>query len=631
MTEAVHGLAGTYDYRLVTLSILIAICASYTALGLGSRTAAATGTTRLIWLFCGAVAMGFGIWSMHYVGMLAFTLPVSILYDLPTVVLSLVAAVLASAVALFVVSRHVVTAFDAAIGSVAMGSAILAMHYTGMAAMRVRAMCHYDPALLATSGMIAVGGSLVALWLTFRLRTPVRGFSRGKIVSAAVMGVAIAAMHYTGMAAARFFPSTAPVDYSHAVSVSALGVSGIVVVTFLLLGFAVFSSSIDQRLTAHRVVAEELYRSRHMLQSILNAIPQRVFWKDLSGHYLGCNEAFALDAGLESPEQITEKTDAELPWIYRSPQLLENAERVAQTGKPILNGEFQTAPEGEHWFQASALPLRDSHQQLFGSLGVYEDITERKKTEDAIKRSNAALSDFAHVVSHDLQSPVRSARTYIHLAQKRYDTQFDERARALLRDTEDILVYMQELIQSLLKYATATEPDPGGETPVPLDASLEQAVANLRPIIDETQAAITHDALPVLTAHPAQIVQVFENLISNAIKYRKRDVRPAIHVSAASKPEEWVIAVRDNGIGIAPGDQQRIFNPLKRLHGREIPGFGIGLATCRNVVEHHGGRMWVESKAGSGSTFFFTFRKNVAAGRGTDEAPRPRSSAAVGV
>jgi PAS domain S-box-containing protein len=368
-----------------------------------------------------------------------------------------------------------------------------------------------------------------------------------------------------------------------------------------------------------------------MLQSIFNTIPQRVFWRDLSGRYLGCNKAFASDAGLDSPEQIAGKVDAELPWIYRSPQFLANTDSVTQTGKPVMNAEFQmTTSEGQQcWFQASSLPLRDSQQRLFGTLGVYEDITKRKKTEDAIKRSNAALSDFAHVVSHDLQSPVRSARTYMHLVLKRYDDQFDEGPRALLRDAEASLAYMQELIQSLLKYATATEPDPSGEMPVSLEVSIEQAVANLRPIIDESQAAITHDSLPVLRAHPAQLVQVFENLISNAIKYRKRDLTPAIHVSAIGKPEEWVIAVRDNGIGIAKEDQQRIFNPLKRLHGREIPGFGIGLATCRNVVEHHGGRMWVESKAGGGSTFCFTVRKDTPAGHGIDELPSARSSAAI--
>lgn len=629
MGDAVLTLPGSYDYRLVALSILIAISASYTALGLGSRTAAATGATRLTWLTCGAVAMGFGIWSMHYVGMLAFTLPVPILYDLPTVILSLLAAVCASAVALFVVSRHVVTALEAVFGSIPMGGAILAMHYIGMAAMRVRAMCHYDAALLAASGVIAVGGSFVALWLTFRLRNPLRGASGSKIASAVTMGIAIAAMHYTGMAAASFSPSNKPVDYSQAVSVSALGVTGIVIVTFLLLGFAVFSSVVDQRLAAHRALAEELYRSRHMLQSILDNIPQRVFWKNLAGQYLGCNQAFANDAGLISPAQITEKTDAELPWIHQSPPSSTDFD-VRQTVEPVLNAEFQTTtPDGQRrWLRASTIPLHDSHQGIFGVLGTYEDVTERKRADDAIKRSNAALSEFAHVVSHDLESPVRVAKSYTQLVLKRYGNQLDPNAHQFLLDIEENLGHLHELIGSLLAYAAATDPDAAGQIPTSLEATLERAIANVQLMVNDTHAKITHDALPVVAAYPAQLTQVFQNLISNAIKYRKPEVEPKIHVTAIAKPEEWTVCVRDNGMGIAPEDQQRIFRPLERLHGREIPGFGIGLATCRKVVEYHGGRMWVESQPEVGSAFYFTLPKGQTAGAGNNGSRRPEATIA---
>ena len=612
MNEAAAStLSGTYNTHLVGLSILIAICASYTALGLGSRTAAATGAVRLIWLTCGAVSMGFGIWSMHYVGMLAFTLPIPILYDLPTVILSLLAAVFASAVALFVVSREAVTVADLTFGSIAMGLAILLMHYTGMAAMRVRGLCHYNPTLLALSGVIAVAGSLIALWLTFRLRSPVRGAVVWKMASAVIMGFAIAAMHYTGMAAASFSPSNELVDYSHAVSVSALGITGIVIVTFLLLGFGIFSVAIDQRLAAHRASAEELYRSRQMLQSILDNIPQRVFWKDASGRYLGCNQAFANDAGLPEPEQIKGKRDAELPWPGESVSYSSDLDAVMRTGTPILDAEFQTTTHDgrQRWLRESTLPLRDSQQRIFGVLATYEDVTERKLAEEAIKRSNVALSEFAHVVSRDLQSPVRVAKAYTQLVAQRYASQLDAKARDLLHDIEGNLGHMHELIRSLLSYAAATEADPGGETQTSLELALQRAIANLRLLIEEAQAEVTHDPLPVLTGHSTQLVQVFQNLISNAIKYRKTDIEPHVHITAVEKRKEWVIGVRDNGIGIAPENQQRIFAPLKRLHGREIPGFGIGLATCRKVVEHHGGQMWLESQLGVGSTFYFSLRK----------------------
>src|SRR5205823_6841893 len=194
-------MTGSYDYRLVGLSVLIAICAAYAALDLAGRTTAARGRIRLTWLAGGATAMGIGIWSMHYIGMLAFSLPVPVLYDWPTVLLSLIAAVFASAVALFVVSRKKMGWPRALAGSTIMGGGIATMHYTGMAAMRLPAMCSYKPSLLALSVVFAIVVSLVAIWLTFHFREEPK--SPGwKIACAAVMGAAIPIMHYTGMAAA---------------------------------------------------------------------------------------------------------------------------------------------------------------------------------------------------------------------------------------------------------------------------------------------------------------------------------------------------------------------------------------------------------------------------------------------
>ena len=555
--------------------------------------------------------MGFGIWSMHYVGMLAFTLPVPVLYDLPTVIWSLLAAIVASGVALYVVSREAVTARDAVLGSLFMGAGIVTMHYTGMAAMRLRAMCHYNPALLVASGAIAVLCSLAALWLTFRLRGAATGASLRKMFSAVAMGIAIAAMHYTGMAAARFEASSAPVDYSNAVSVSSLGIAGIVIVTFLVLGVAISTSILDQRLEAHRALAEELYRSQRMLRWILDDIPQRVFWKDRNGRYLGCNRAFAQDAGLTGPEEIDGRSDSNLPWRERVVPYSDGFQRAIENCEPVINSEYRIANGAgqDRWMQASSIPLYDSNGVIFGMLGTYEDITARKKSEDAIKRSNAALSEFAHVVSHDLQSPLRVTKNYLQLLARKQGERLDQKGREFLGSIEDNILYMEGLIGSLLKYATATEPDPEGETSVSLDDVVDRALSNLQLFIKETRAEITSGPLPTVTGYPAQLVQVLQNLISNAIKYRRSGTAPRIHVSAVETHQEWILSVKDNGIGIAPEYQAQIFSPLKRLHGREIPGFGIGLATCQKVVEHHGGRMWIESAEGVGSTFYFTLRK----------------------
>ena len=191
------SMIGSYDARLVALSVLIAIFASYAALELAARTTAAASRARLGWLSGGAIAMGLGIWSMHYIGMLAFTLPVPVLYDWPTVLLSLIAAVFASGVALFAVSRKKMGWPAAVAGGVIMGGGIATMHYTGMAAMRLPAMCSYDPWILTLSVVLAIVISLIALWLTFRLREGTASFW-WKAGTAIVMGAAIPVMHYTG-------------------------------------------------------------------------------------------------------------------------------------------------------------------------------------------------------------------------------------------------------------------------------------------------------------------------------------------------------------------------------------------------------------------------------------------------
>src|SRR2546427_7469291 len=248
MTHLDAVLAGSYNYLLVALSVLVAILASYAALDLAGRVTSAQGKARLLWLNGGAIAMGFGIWSMHYIGMLAFRLPIPVQYDWPTVLLSLVAAIVASGIALFVVSRSRMGMFRAVLGSLFMGGGIAAMHYTGMAAMRLSAMCSYSAALVTLSVILAIVISLVALWLTFYFRGETTAWSWRKILSALVMGAAIPVMHYTAMAAASFTAAPwAHQDLSHAVSVSSLSVTGITIVTFMVLGLVFLTSLAGRR------------------------------------------------------------------------------------------------------------------------------------------------------------------------------------------------------------------------------------------------------------------------------------------------------------------------------------------------------------------------------------------------
>src|SRR2546426_560880 len=235
---AAVNLIGSYNYALVALSVLIAMFASYAALDLAGRVTAAGGWTRAVWLLGGAGAMGTGIWSMHYIGMLAFLLPIPVAYHWPTVLLSLFAAILASVVALAVVSQQKMGWFRALTGSVLMGAGIASMHYIGMAAMRLPATCQFNSFLVVLSVVFAVLISLAALWIAFHFRNEKTGIGWEKLAGAVVMGAAIPVMHYTGMAAASFTASGMPADLSHAVSSSTLGTAGIAAATFVVLGLA---------------------------------------------------------------------------------------------------------------------------------------------------------------------------------------------------------------------------------------------------------------------------------------------------------------------------------------------------------------------------------------------------------
>ena len=239
-------LASSYSYQLVAWSVLIAVVASYAAFDLAGRVNAARGRARLYWLMGGAAATGIGTWSMHFVGMLAFRLPVPVQYHWPTALMSLVPAVFSYAAALFVVSRRLMGWISTLCGGTLMGGGIVALHYIAMDSMRLPAMCHYSPILVTLSVVVAVAGSLLALRLVFFFRSEPAGGRLRKLAGAMLMGVAIAGMHYTAMSASTFTPSETVPDLSHAVSKTALGVAGMVVVPLMVLWIALLTSMVDR-------------------------------------------------------------------------------------------------------------------------------------------------------------------------------------------------------------------------------------------------------------------------------------------------------------------------------------------------------------------------------------------------
>jgi PAS domain S-box-containing protein len=259
------------------------------------------------------------------------------------------------------------------------------------------------------------------------------------------------------------------------------------------------------------------------------------------------------------------------------------------------------------WIMAKKISVL-GHNNLI----LAKDITERKKVEKALhqsvtdlKRSNAELEQFAYVASHDLQEPLRMVSSYMQLLKLRYGGKLDSDADEFIGFAVDGANRMQTLINDLLTFSrVGTRGKPFD--PTDCETVLEQVLANLKMAIEESGAMITHEALPTVMADGSQLLQLFQNLVANAIKFCC-DETPRIHLSAEQKETEWVFLVADNGIGIEPEFFERIFVIFQRLHGRgEYSGTGIGLAVCKKIVERHGGRIWVESELGKGTTFFFT-------------------------
>jgi signal transduction histidine kinase len=222
-----------------------------------------------------------------------------------------------------------------------------------------------------------------------------------------------------------------------------------------------------------------------------------------------------------------------------------------------------------------------------------------------LSRSNDELRQFAYVASHDLQEPLRTVASYAQLLAKRYRGKLDADADEFIRYMVEGVTRMHTLLNDMLAYSRVTETKDKVLLPANTEGVLKSATMNLEASIRETSAEVTHDPLPTVLGDEIQLTQVFQNLISNAIKYRSDDP-PRIHISAEQQNEQWTFSVQDNGMGIDPQYSDRIFGIFKRLHGRELPGTGMGLAICKRIIERHRGRIWVESGPGKGSIFRFT-------------------------
>ena len=368
---------------------------------------------------------------------------------------------------------------------------------------------------------------------------------------------------------------------------------------------------ISDRKKAEQRLMESEIRFRSVTQTAADAIvsvDERggiVSWNLGAERIFGWSEAEALgrDVTIIMPESYREGHEAGLR------RFTETGESAA-VGVPILLEGLRRAGE------VFPVELTLSRWQVEGEsffTAVMRDITERKRAEAELaartaelERSNAELQQFAYVASHDLQEPLRTVTSFLQLLNRRFGGTLDDQAKEYIGFAVDGAARMHRLITDLLTYSRVTT---HGRTfaPVSMDKVLDVVLGNLGAAISEAGAEIVRDPLPEVEADQAQMASLLQNLVGNAVKYRAPGTAPRIHVGAERDGEAWVFFVRDNGIGIDPKFFDRVFVIFQRLHARdEYEGTGIGLAVAKKIVERHGGRIWVESTPGEGSTFRFS-------------------------
>lgn len=645
MISANAALPGSYDYSEVARSVFIAIAASYAALDLTGRVTAAGGRVRLAWLSGGAAAMGIGVWAMHLKGMLAFHLPLRVEYHWPTVLASLLLAILASAVGLYVASRQKMGAAEAITGSVFMGAGIAGLHYLGMAAMRLPAVTRYSPFLVACSLALAILFSLIALLMAFDLREETRWTVPRRLGSAIVMGAAVSAMHYTGMAAASFIPGVPP-DLSYAVNISPLANNGIVIVTLIVIVAAITTSSVERRARAkvqrlnrelERRVAdrtqqleavnqalkreiaerqraeEEVRRSEERLQLVIDTLPALVWSKSADGSADFLNQRFREYTGLSLEEGLG------WGWMKNAFHPEDRAEedwRAAfAAGEPFEREARLRRADGEYrWFLLRAVPLRDENGEVVKWYGTTTDIEDRKRAEEALLDSQdklaqvtrmQAMGELAAAIAHEVNQPLTAIVTNANFSLRQLRGSSPNLAELRTAITEIVgdgarASAVITRIRSLLRKQTP------GRVQLDINEIIREVISLLRNELTRNRVYLGTELsaqLPRVQGDPVQLQQVLINLIMNAVEAMRisREEPRRLSIRSTRNADGVLVQVQDSGPGIESEHAERIFEPFFTT---KAEGTGMGLAISRSIIESHGGQLSLVSDS-QGAVFQF--------------------------
>jgi len=604
MIPASAALAGSYDYSEVARSVVIAIVASYAALDLAGRVTAARSRVRFAWLSCGAIAMGIGIWAMHFKGMLAFHLPVPVKYHWPTVLASLLVAVLASAVALYVASRHKMDPVEALTGSILMGAGIAGMHYIGMAAMRLPASTQYSPLLVTCSILLAILFSLIALLMAFDLREETRWSVPRRLGSATVMGVAVSAMHYTGMAAASFIPASPP-DLSHAVSIPPVGNSAVVIAALIVLLAAVTTSSVDRR------------QSEDRLRLVIDTLPAMVWSKSPDGSADFLNQRFREFTGLSVEDGLG------WGWMKNAVHPEDRAQEEWRTafaaGQPFEKEARLRRADGTYrWFLLRAVPQRDEQGRVVKWYGTTTDIDDRKRAEDELRQAQedlarvtrvVAMGELASAIAHEVNQPLTAIVTNGNFCLRRLDgaTWKPDELRAPIEEIVNDGTRASAVISRIRGLLMKESPT---RTELDINQIIQEVNILLRNEFTRNRVSLRIELepdLPRVPGDPVQLQQVLINLIMNAIEASSStNGTPKILIRSARNRDGVLVQVQDSGPGIEPALVNRIFEPFFTTKPK---GIGMGLSISYSIIESHGGQLSLES-ASQGALFQFTLPAN---------------------
>lgn len=394
----------------------------------------------------------------------------------------------------------------------------------------------------------------------------------------------------------------------------------------------------------HQHVKQRLHEREANLRELVAAIPAAVYACDARGFIVYYNRHAVELWGCEPESDGQAWSFLDSLKLFGTDGILLHAKQkpvreALATGRPILNRELmlQRPDLSRIHVLSNVAPLRDADGLVCGAVNIVQDITEikirqqeREQLLHELERSNRELSQFSYAVSHDLQTPVRSIRTLTQLLVRREGGP-PEDATHLATMIEQAADGMQRLIESLLRYAQAGQGELNRET-VSVGAVIESVRASLATSITNTNARIICGPLPDIDADPVQVGQLFQNLVANAIHYHKPGVSPIIEIHGEPLEKEWRFTVADNGQGVPLEFRNAVFEPLKRLHGSDTPGTGLGLALCRAIVARHGGRIWVESKGtGHGARFRFTLSRSAPRSQATGQTEVGHKASNAGV